>query len=117
MSMEADLVGVLLVVCPRTFPDVAPLNTVPPYVTWQGLGGDTIYYTDNTPADKRNPYLQVSVWSKSRLEALTLIRQVEAALASTNKFTATPESEPMSTYEDDTKLYGAIQRFDIWADR
>lgn len=117
MSMEGDLVGVLLTVCPRTFPDVAPLGTVTPYVTWQGLGGASIYYVDNTPADKRNPYLQVSVWAASRLEALTLIRQVEAALASATAFTSTPEGEPMSTYEDDTKLYGSIQRFDIWAVR
>lgn len=117
MSMESDLIDVLLAVCPHTFPDVAPLGAVTPYATWQGLGGATIYYTDNTPIDKRNPYLHVSVWSKDRIEALTLIRQIEAALASSPAFIATPDGEPMSTYEPDTKLYGSIQRFDVWAAR
>lgn len=117
MSMESDLTVLLLAVCPRTFPDVAPLGTAAPYVTWQGQGGSTVYYTDNTPADKRNPYLQVNVWGRSRLEALTLIHQVEAALAAATVFTATPEGEPMSTYERETGLYGSIQRFDMWATR
>ncbi len=117
MSMEIDLSTILRAVCPRTYPDVAPAETVTPYITWQGIGGETLYYVDNTPADKRNPFLQISVWSKTRLEALQVIRQVEAALTSAAAFTATPEGEPMSTYENDTKLYGSIQRFDIWASR
>lgn len=117
MSMETDLTDILLSICPDTFPDVAPLGTAAPYVTWQILGGSAPYYLDNTPADKRNPYLQVSVWGKSRREVFTLIRQVEAALACATTFTATPEGEPMSTYESDTKLSGAIQRFDVWAAR
>lgn len=117
MSLEIDLFNILRDVCPRTFPDVAPSGTITPYVTWQGIGGETHYYVDNTPADKRNPYMQISVWSKTRLEAVQVIRQVEAALTSAATFTATPEGEPMSTYESDTKLYGCIQRFDIWASR
>jgi hypothetical protein len=74
-------------------------------------------FVDNTAPDKRNTYMQVSVYSTTRLEALALVRAAEAALCGSATFVATPQGEPMTTYEDDTTLYGAIQRFSIWAVR
>lgn len=115
--MEADLNALLKTKCPRVFADVAAEGTAPPYVTWQGIGGESLGYLDNTAADKRHTLMQVSVWSQSRVQASTLIREIEDAMRASPEFTATPQGEPLSTYEPDTKLYGSIQRFLIWSAR
>ena len=117
MTMEADLSALLKTKCPRVFPDVAPSGTALPYVTWQGIGGESLRFVDNTAPDKRNTYMQVSAYSTTRAEALALIRAAESALCASPAFVCKPQGEPISTYEDDTKLYGAIQRHSIWAAR
>lgn len=117
MSMESDLHGTLAALCPRVYPDLAPEGTARPYITWQGLGGASARFLNNEAADKRNTYMQINVWATTRLAALALIRQVEDALCASALFTARPSGEPLSTYEEDTKLYGCIQRFSIWASR
>ena len=117
MSMEEDLSALLKTICLNTFPDVAPANTPAPWMTWQGLGGETARFLDNTAADKRNTLLQVSVWSKTRLESLALSRRTENALCASKTFIARAQGEPLSTYEPDTQLYGCVQRFNIWATR
>lgn len=117
MSMESDLTALLKTICPRAYPDVAPAGVVKPFIAWQALGGESLRFLDNTAPDKRNTYMQVSVYSATRLEALALIRAAEAALCASPAFIAKPQSEPMATYEQDTALYGAIQRFSIWAAR
>lgn len=117
MSMESDLSALLKTLCPRVFPDLAPVNTTAPYVTWQGLGGESARFMDGTAAPKRNTYMQINVWSKTRMEALTLIRAIEESLCTSTVMTVSPEGEPLSTYEPDTQLYGCIQRYSIWANR
>lgn len=117
MSMESDLSALLKTVCPRTFPDFAELGTPAPFMTWQGLGGESLRFLDNAAPDKRNTYMQVSVYSTTRTEALALIRAAEAALCASPAFVCKPQGEPFCTYEEDTKLYGAIQRHSIWAAR
>ena len=117
MTMESDLDTLLKTICARTFPDVAPSGTVAPFIAWQLLGGESQRALDNTAFDKRNSYVQVSVYSKTRGESLSLIRAAEDALCASPAFTCTPMGEPLATYEGDTKLYGAIQRFSIWAAR
>uniref|UniRef100_A0A6M3MFX3 DUF3168 domain-containing protein n=1 Tax=viral metagenome TaxID=1070528 RepID=A0A6M3MFX3_9ZZZZ len=117
MSFESDLSTLLKTICVRTFPDVAPSGTAAPFIAWQGLGGVTLRALDNTPADKRNTYMQVAVYSLTRAESLTKIRAAEDAICASAAWIARPMGEPITTYEDDTKLYGAIQRFSIWAAR
>lgn len=117
MSMESSLVTLLATVCARVFPDVAPAGTAAPYATWQGIGGASIRYGDNSQPDKRDTLVQVSIWSTSRIEALTLIRQTEDLLRQSTDFQCRPEGEPASTYEPGTLLYGCIQRFSIFASR
>ena len=116
MSMEANLQALLLTLCPRVRADVAEEGTQAPYVVWQGLGGESINALDNSAPGTRNTLMQISVWAKSRMEASTLSRAIEAALRGASAFTATPMGEPHSIYELGTKLYGSIQRFSIWAD-
>lgn len=117
MSMEADLTTLLKTVCPRVFPDVAPSGTAAPFMAWQLLGGETLRALDNTAADKRNSYVQVSVYSLTRAESLAKIRAAEDAMCASAAFICRPMGEPLTTYEDDTRLYGAMQRFSIWAAR
>lgn len=117
MSMESDLSTLLKSICVRTYPDIAPANTATPYVTWQGLGGEAMRYTDGTASDSRNTLMQINVWSKTRAEALTMIRQIEDAVCTSSNWQAQPQGEPLSTYESDTLLYGSLQRFEIWATR
>jgi hypothetical protein len=117
MSMEADLFNLLTAICPRVYPDVAPSGTVAPYATWQGIGGVSLRYTDGTAADKRNTFMQINVWSKTRLEANTLIRQIEDALCASSALTVEPQGEPLASHEPDGDLYGSIQRFSIYSSR
>lgn len=115
MSMETDLTAVLKGVCPRTFPDVAPFNTQRPYVTYQGIGGKPLRYLDGTAADKRHTVVQINVWADSRASALDTIRAIEDALCASSAFTARPEAESISDYDEDSERYGSRQDFSIYA--
>ena len=117
MSMETNLVTLLKTDCSRVYPDIAPEGTIKPLITWRAIGGDASRYTDGTATNKRNTNIQIDVWSTTRNEAITLIRQVEDAICGSALFAAQPIGEPVSDYEEDTNLYGSTQRFDIWADR
>lgn len=117
MSIEAQLVPALSVVCPRVFPDFAPANTQRPYVTYQLIGGKSLRFIDNTAGDKRESRVQVNVWSSTRLESLSLIRSIEDALCASTVFTARPESEPSTDFDADIPVYGAIQDFVIHSTR
>lgn len=115
--MEAGLVAILKTLCPRVYPDVAPLDAGKPYITWQAIGGEVARYLDNTAADKRNTLMQINAWALTRQDATTLIRQAEDALCGSAAFVARPQGESLSMYEPDTKLYGSVQRFSVWASR
>lgn len=117
MSMESDLVALLQALCPRTYPDIAPAGVAVPYVVWQALGGAAWRFGDNAVPEKRQTLMQVSVWSATRLEALSLIHQIEDVICTASGWQATPQGESRSTYEPDTQRYGSIQRFEIWATR
>jgi len=117
MSLEADLIPLLQAICPRTYPDLAPSGAATPYLTYQHIGGESMRYADNTAMDKRFPLIQINAWSKTRNEALVMIRQIEDALCASDSFQTELHGEPMSTYEPDTLLYGSIQRFEIFGAR
>jgi hypothetical protein len=115
--MEPALYDLLKTLCPRVYPDVAPQGTEKPYMTWQAIGGEVARYLDNTAADKRNTLMQINAWALTRQDATTLIRQAEDALCGSAAFVARPQGEALSMYEPDTKLYGSVQRFSVWASR
>lgn len=114
MSFETDLDALLKTICPRTYPDVAPFGATTPYITWNTIGGEALRFGDNTAPDKRNAVVQVDVWSKSRLEAINTIRQVEDAICNSSLWQAKPEGEAVSRYEPDDDLRGSLQRFNVW---
>ena len=115
--MEDALVAILKTLCPRVYPDVAPMDAGKPYITWQAIGGEVARFLDNSAADKRNTLMQINAWALTRQDATTLIRQAEDALCGSAAFVARPQGEALSMYESDTKLYGAVQRFSVWASR
>lgn len=115
--MEPALYTLLSALCPRVYPDLAPQGTEKPYLTWQAIGGESARFLDNTAADKRNTLVQINAWALTRQDATTLIRQAEDAMCASAQFVARPQGEALSMYEPDTKLYGSVQRFSVWASR
>lgn len=117
--MEADLRAAILPLCPRVFPDTAPVGAALPYVVFQAIGGQALRHADNTPATQRHTLMQISVWTSTRAATLTLVQQIEAALCAATAFTARPAAEPQSQHEPDLQPphYGSVQDFDIWAPR
>lgn len=115
MSMESDLFTLLKTACIRVYPDVAPSGAALPYITWQALGGKVLRNLDNTASDKRQTFMQINVWSSSRTEANTLIRQIEDLICASSAMIGTPEDESLSMYEPETHDYGAMQRFTLTA--
>lgn len=118
MSFEADFYAAIKgFVSNRVYPDIAPLGAVEPYITWQGVGGKSLRFLDNTAADRRNTRLQVNVWAQTRTQANLIVHQIEDALCASSLFQATPLGEPVSDYDSETKSYGAMQDFSIHASR
>ena len=118
MSIEAEIYSVLKsLVSNRVYPDIAPLAVAHPYITWQGVGGQSLRFLDNTAADKRNTRMQINCWATSRLQANLIARQVEDALCASSLLQANPIGEPVSDYDSETKTYSAMQDFSIYSTR
>lgn len=116
--MEVLLTAILKGRCPRVFPDVAPVGTVRPYVTYQQIGGTPWRYMDNTAANRRHSLVQIDVHAETRLEASTLMRGIEDDLCAASTLTARPAGELRASsaeLENAKRLYGASQDFDLWA--
>lgn len=113
MSIEGDITTALKSVCPRVFPDFADVGTQRPYITYQLIGGPSVYALDNTPIDKRLPKLQVNCWADTRLQANQLIREVEVALTNNPLFSATPDGESATSFDDGNAVRGAMQDFNL----
>lgn len=123
MTVETQLTTLLLTLCPRVFPDVAPVGTAKPYVTYQQIGGERLRNLNKTAADKRKAFIQINVWSDSRLSANDLCRQIEEAMATATAFNAVEDAEPLWTHDDidlqdaPDGLYGCSQDFTVIATR
>lgn len=117
MTIEADLYALLQARCTRVYPDVAPVDTTMPYVTYQGIGGQSIKPLGRELPSKRNTVVQINVWAQTRQQCNALMRQIEDAMRMTTVFSAQPQAEPISDYDHDMQRYGAMQDFSIWADR
>ena len=119
MSIEAGLVDVLAVVCPRVYPVLAPLGAQHPHVTFQNIGGRPLYSLAKVAGDKRLVRFYINVWSLTMAEALSLMRQIEAALVASTNFIARVESEPISEVDADVEpwAYRCQQEFTVIAQR
>lgn len=118
MSIEASVYSLLSpLVGARVYPDIAPNGAERPFITYQQIGGQALNPLSNAPPGKHNALMQINVWADTRLQASTLALEVEDAMRTADQFAARPQMAFISTYEPDTKLYGAIQDFSIWSDR
>lgn len=115
-TLEQNIYARLSAVCPRVFPDVAPVGTVKPYITWQQIGGDAPLFADQTAPSKRNADVQVNVWGGTRAEvnAMSIAAQNALCYPPTSEFCATPTGAFVATYDDDNLVYGAQQDFTMW---
>lgn len=117
MTVEKDIYDLLTTVVPRVFPDVAPMSAVPPYATYQQVGGESLTYLGREVPSKKNGRFQITVWSKTRFEASALALAIENAFLVAEAFQATPLGSPIAAHEDVTNFYGAHQNFSVWSDR
>lgn len=95
----------------RIHPDVA-IDVPPPYIVYQAAGGE-----DRTSFSGRsalqNCRMQIAVWSKSRSEAASVMRDVQIAMTRP-PLRAKPVGAPVSDYDRGTNLYGSRLDFSIW---
>ena len=61
----------------RIFPDVAPLGTLTPYITYQAVGGEPMNYLSGDLPSKQHVRMQVNVWGERRIEASEIGMLVE----------------------------------------
>jgi len=118
MTIEAEIYSALKgLVGNRCFPDLAPLSTVRPYITYVQIGGEAISYLDNTVPDGKIGRFQINVWGDTRASVSALMLQVEAAMIQATAFQARPLSAPSSDYDHDSLVYGAMQDFSVFSTR
>lgn len=118
MTVEADVFTTIKGLCGnRAFPDLAPLNTTKPYVTYTQIGGEAVSYVENVVPDIQNGRFQFNVWGTSRSQCSALMLQIEAALVTSSLFQARPVGAPLSGYDYDMALYGSQMDFSVWSSR
>ena len=111
---ESDLVTVLgAFVGNRVFPDTADLGTPLPYIIYQQVGGQAFSYLGSEVTDKKPARIQIRLWSETRAQAMTTIRQIENALVSA-PLHGMPLGAAIATYDENAKLRGALQDFSFW---
>ena len=118
MTIEADIYDTLKgLVGNRAFPDVAPLSTTRPYITYTQIGGEAVSFMERGLPSKKHGRFQVNVWGDTRASVSAVILQVEAAMDAATAFQAEAVGAPSSDYDPDIPVYGSIQDFSVWSDR
>lgn len=115
MQLEARLAQVIgPLLSGKFYPDTSPDTLVFPFGIYQQVGGPSLWFLENVVADARGARMQIEVWSRTRLEAAALSRQIEQAMAAANWLACRPEGAAVALYEEQQKIYGARQDFTIW---
>ncbi|MGZ0026438.1 DUF3168 domain-containing protein [Stenotrophomonas sp. S4] len=114
MSYESSLHALIApLVQGRFYPDIPPDQPVFPFAVYQQVGGQALWFLEGSIPDHKHARVQITIWSKSRSEANTLIRRIEDAICS-----GVPHSEPygaaVAMYESSIKGYGARLDFGLW---
>jgi hypothetical protein len=113
MTAESIIYGALsTLVSGNVFPDVAPAATPAPWITYQAVGGQDFNTVDSETPTTFNARMQITIWSKTRAEAVSIMKQAFQALANP-VVKAVPIGGPVSTFEADTLLYGSRLDFSI----
>jgi len=97
----------------RLYADVLPDKPVFPCGVYQQVGGQALWFTERAMPDHKHARVQITIWATTRIEANTLIREIEDQIC-----TGLPKSEPygaaVATYEDAIKKYGSRLDFGLW---
>ena len=118
MTVETSIFAALQsLVGGRVFPDVAPMETARPYITYQQVGGEETVFLDNTLPSKQQGNFQINLWAATRTAVAALALQVDSALRTSTAFQAYALNAPIAHYDPDMLVYGSIQDFSIWSDR
>ena len=118
-TLEQNIYARISPLCPRVYPDVAPIGATQPYVTWQQVGGTSDVLLNNTLPSKRHAEVQVNVWGATRQAVNDLMLSIESALVTspTSEFCASPTGAFVADYDIDNMIFGAHQDFTIWNNR
>lgn len=115
MSLESQIYDALkTLVSNRVYPDVAPENTVRPYITYQQVGGRGVNFIDPNVPSKKNARIQVNVWADTRSAAGELSRLVEDTLRVVTALHVSVIGAAVAAYDDGTKIKGTRQDFSVW---
>lgn len=114
MTFESDLLARLELSCDRVFPDVADVGTPRPYVTYTQIGGRVLNPVANESPGKRNAVIQVNVWASTRLEAVSIINDIEDRMRTADAFQSRPIDAAYNDYDHDADVYASRQDFTIW---
>ncbi|WP_137171439.1 DUF3168 domain-containing protein [Massilia sp. HP4] len=98
----------------RVFPDVAPLNTERPFVTYQLVGGAPDNYLSGDLPEKQQVRMQVNVWVDRRAEASEIGMLVEDAMRSAAHLQVEVITGRVATYDEETDLRGTMQDFSMY---
>lgn len=116
MSFEATITARLRALCGgRAWPDLR-LPTVDqalPFVTWQQVGGDALWFLEGGHPGARVPRIMVHVWGSSRLTVNELMRAIEVDLLGP-PLRANAIGALTALYEPVQKLFGARQDFSVF---
>lgn len=114
MSLESDLRTALLPLAGgRVYPDTTPDAPTFPVVIYQQVGGEAFDYAEGKVPDAEHARVQVTVWSKTRVEASLIARQARKALVE-GPLRAETYGAPVSDYNEALKLYGNRTDYGIW---
>lgn len=95
------------------YPYVAPAGTPRPYAVWQQVGGVAVNFLEAAASDKKNARIQIKVYSDTATEAMTLMRQLEGVMVASPLY-GYVIGAAIGLYDEETKLYGAMQDFSFW---
>lgn len=98
----------------RVFPDVAPLGTSTPYITYQAVGGAPINFLTGERPAKQTHRMQVNCWADSRAEASELGMLIEDAMRSATHLQVEVLTVRAANYDEETNCRGTIQDFSIF---
>lgn len=111
---EVDIVNALNpLVSNRVYPDVADFETPRPYIVYQQVGGQSVNFLEPSSSQLKNARIQITVWSDTRLQAMSLIRHVEDIMRAP-PIAAFVQGAAIAHYDNSTELRGAMQDFSVW---
>ncbi len=113
MATEADMVTAVKAVVSRLYPDYADPSTLRPYATYQQVGGQAPNFLGGGVGGRRNVRMQFNVWADSRLQATSLMHQIEEVMKASPIF-ADANGALIARADSTTKLRGAQQDFSYW---